>query len=144
MSTVFEQPERLQHIVQKFDLRNAAAIVVGDTIFTSGFGAFDIETGQTLPGDDIRTHAMHAVDTYEYVLSALGLGLDHVVKVNAFLRHPERDYPAWNEVFQERFTAPYPCRTTVGGGLVAGIVELDFTVARTPRRAADTERVELL
>lgn len=130
---IHAQPASMRHIVEKFHLKNSSAIVVGEVIFTSGFGAFDHATGMALPGEDIRAHANHAIDTYELVLGELGYGLDQVVKVSAFLVHPERDYVGWNEVFEKRFRAPHPCRTTVGAPLVAGIVELDFTLARTSR-----------
>ena len=134
MSKVYAQPALMDNIVEKFDLKNAAIVEVGDLLVTSGIGAFDIETGETLSGEDIKVHANHALDTYEQVLQALGFSLDHVVKVGAFLRYPERDYAGWNEVYLDRFSDPYPCRTSVGGPLVAGIIELDLWASREPRR----------
>ena len=63
-----------------------------------------------------------------------GLGLDNVIKVNAYLADPVGDFAGWNEVYLEKFAAPYPCRTTVGAQLHVGVIELDVIAAGESRR----------
>jgi 2-iminobutanoate/2-iminopropanoate deaminase len=127
---------KIDEVVKGFDIRNAICIEVGELILFSGFAGLDMKTGKITEGDDIARHANDSIDCYEYILQSIGLSLDNVVKVNTFLKDPEKDFPAWNETFKQRFSAPYPCRTTVGAPLVAGLIELEFQAARTPRSAA--------
>jgi len=65
------------------------------------------------------------------VLADGGLGPEHVVKVNVYLRDMD-DFPAMNAAYQTRFEAPYPARTTIG---VAGLpldarVEIELVARR--------------
>ena len=39
----------------------------------------------------------------------------------------------WNDVFLDVFDAPYPCRKTVGGTVVAGKTEAEIIAATTAR-----------
>jgi len=127
---------KIDAAVASFDIRNAICIEVGDMILFSGFAGLDMETGAISEGS-IAKHANDSIDCYEYILKSLGLSLDNVIKVNAFLLDPVGDFPEWNETFKARFSAPYPCRTTVGAPLVAGRIELEFTAAKTGRSAAE-------
>lgn len=47
------------------------------------------------------------------VLTASGLGFDHVVKCNVFLVDMD-DFPIMNRVYAEHFRVPHPARTTIG------------------------------
>lgn len=125
---------KIDAAVASFDIRNAICIEVGETILFSGLAGLDMETGALSEGP-ISKHANDSLDCYEYILKSLGLSLDNVVKVNAFLADTS-DFAEWNETFKARFTAPYPCRTTVGAPLVAGRIELEIIAARTARSAA--------
>lgn len=126
---------RVDAALKGFDIKNAICVEVGDLLIFSGFAGIDLETGAIAPGP-IETQANASLDCYAFILSSLGLSLDHVVKVNAFLADPVGDFPGWNETFKARFRAPHPCRTTVGAPLVVGRIELEITAARTPRTAA--------
>ncbi len=133
MIEVVERVEALRVIAERYDLRSSAAIFAGDTVHLSGLSAVDRVSGEVLDGD-IRAQARYTLELFELVLADLGLSLDHVVKVNAYLAEPARDFAAWNEVFLDVLAAPYPCRTTVGAPLVVGLIELDLVAARQPRR----------
>jgi 2-iminobutanoate/2-iminopropanoate deaminase len=126
---------KLDPIAKAFNIRNGICIEVGELIVFSGFAGLDMASGGVSQGD-IAKHANDSLDIYEYILSSIGLSLDNVVKVNAYLTDPARDFPGWNEVFKTRFSDPYPCRTTVGAPLVAGLIELEIQAARTSRKAA--------
>jgi 2-iminobutanoate/2-iminopropanoate deaminase len=124
----------IDEVVKEFDIRNAICIDLGELIVFSGFAGLDLETGAVSRGDIVR-HASDSLDCYEYILKSIGLSLDNVVKVNAYLKDPVADFPGWNETFKSRFNAPHPCRTTVGAPLVAGLIELEIQACRTPRQA---------
>ncbi len=100
-------------------------------------------TGQmpTLPGDDsaelpegIRAQTRRVMDNLIIVLEGLGLGLQHVVSVRAYLTNFDCDYGPMNETYRSYFPADrLPARTCVGvTGLARGaLVEIDL-VARRP------------
>lgn len=99
-------------------------------------------TGQmpTLPGDNsatlpegIQAQTRRVMDNLTIVLGGLGLGLQHVVSVRAYLTHFERDYALMNTVYRGYFPADrLPARTCVGvTGLARGaLVEVDMVARR--------------
>ncbi len=99
-------------------------------------------TGQmpTDPSDDdtplprgIEAQTRRVMDNLVIVLDGLGLGLEQVVAVRAFLTRFEDDYAAMNEAYRSYFPADrLPARTCVGvTGLARGaLVEIDFIVRR--------------
>ena len=99
-------------------------------------------TGQmpTLPGDDsanlpdgIQAQTRRVMDNLIIVLQGLGLGLQHVVSVRAYLTHFERDYAAMNEAYRSYFPVDrLPARTCIGvTGLARGaLVEIDLVARR--------------
>ena len=48
------------------------------------------------------------------VLEEAGAAWEDIVDVTVFLTHMEEDFPAYNEVYAEYFSATRPTRTTVG------------------------------
>lgn len=102
-------------------------VVVGDLLFTSGFGGHDPATGE-LP-ETVEDQTRQTLRNLADVLKERGLTLDDVVKVTAHLQHVRRDFPGFNSAYEEEFTAPYPVRTTVGSDLLGMLVEIDV-VAR--------------
>lgn len=117
-------------------IRNAIAIETDDIITFSGYAGVDFETGKISEGP-FEKHAHDSIDAYETILKSQGLSLDHVIKVRCFLQNPVEDFPVWNEIFKSRFTPPYPCRITIGSPLIVGLIELEFTAARTRRHDAE-------
>jgi reactive intermediate/imine deaminase len=99
-------------------------------------------TGQmpTLPGDDsaplpegIEAQTRRVMDNLIIVLGGLGLGLQHVVSVRAYLTRFEQDYAPMNAVYRSYFPADrLPARTCVGvTGLARGaLVEIDLVARR--------------
>ena len=63
------------------------------------------------------------------VPSIYGAKFADVVKVTAHLHDVSRDFAAYDAVYREFFTAPFPVRTTVGSDLIKILVEIDFVVA---------------
>lgn len=100
-------------------------------------------TGQmpTDPDDDskplpegVEAQTRRVMDNLVIVLEGLGLGIEHVVQVRAYLTHFERDYAAMNETYAAYFPPDRrPARTCIGvTGLARGaLVEIDM-IARRP------------
>lgn len=132
MIKVHSTTASLRAAMERLNIRNAAAIQVDSTVYLSGLTALDTVTGQLI-GGGIREHSRHTLELYRTILTDIGLSLDHVVKVNAYLADPE-DFAAWNEVYLEVFEAPYPCRTTVTAPPVFGLIEVELIAALEPRR----------
>lgn len=102
-------------------------VVVGDLLFTSGFGGHDPATGE-LP-ESVEEQTRQTLRNLASVLAECGLTLDDVVKVTAHLQHVSRDFAGFNSAYEQEFRAPYPVRTTVGSDLLGMLVEIDV-VAR--------------
>ncbi|MCP2169333.1 RidA family protein [Goodfellowiella coeruleoviolacea] len=132
MITIYDDVAALRAIKAKYHLSTPAAIRVGELVHVGGLAALDPRTGECV-GGDIRRQADSVLSTLDLVLTEIGLGLDHVVTVNATLADPVRDFAGWNAAFQRAFRAPRPVRTTVGGTLVVGLLEVELCAATRPR-----------
>jgi 2-iminobutanoate/2-iminopropanoate deaminase len=122
----------LASAMERLNIRNATAIQVDNVVYLSGLTAVDTDTGELLNGG-IREHARHTLELYRTILTDIGLSLDHVVKVNAYLADAA-DFTAWNEEYLQVFDPPYPCRTTVTAPPVFGLIEVELVAALEPRR----------
>jgi len=81
----------------------------------------------------VEAQTRRVMDNLALVLGELGLGLQHVVSVRAFLTHFERDYAAMNAVYASYFPADRrPARTCVGVTALAvgALVEIDAIARR--------------
>jgi 2-iminobutanoate/2-iminopropanoate deaminase len=98
------------------------AVRAGNLIFVSGQVPKDPLTGETR-GSNVREQTRVVLENVERVLAAAGATLDDVVSVTAYLAQID-DWAAFNDVYREVFTAPYPARTTVGAQLHGFLVEI--------------------
>lgn len=99
-------------------------------IFASGEGGVDPHTLQPVSAD-VAEQTRQALRHLEATLLAAGSSLQHVLKVNAYLRDPN-DFDAFNRVFADEFPELPPARTTIGVTVLGGLaVELDL-VAYVP------------
>ena len=91
----------------------------GNLLFISGIGAhFE---------GDIKAHTKHVLDQIQERLQSVGSSMDKVLKCNVYL-NDLKDYAGMNEMFQGRFGAEPPVRTTIAAaGGIPGIslVEID-------------------
>jgi 2-iminobutanoate/2-iminopropanoate deaminase len=104
------------------------AVRFGDLVFVSGQVPRDVRSGVLL-GDDIRAQTKGVLGNLRRLLEAAGATLDDVVAVTAYLADPD-DWEAFNEVYRETFTAPYPTRTTIGAALRGILVEISAIAVR--------------
>jgi 2-iminobutanoate/2-iminopropanoate deaminase len=96
----------------------SSAVSYGDLLFLSGIGAhFE---------GDIKAHTKKVLDDLQTQLEACGSSMNKVLKAQVFLADL-KDYAEMNEVFQGRFGAEPPVRTTVSVAGVPGksLVEID-------------------
>ncbi len=73
------------------------------------------------------------IDNLSRVLSGLGMGLENVLCVRVYLTDFNRDYAAFNAIYQSYFLpGKLPARTTVGVTALArgGIIEIDMIARR--------------
>jgi 2-iminobutanoate/2-iminopropanoate deaminase len=103
------------------------AVRAGNLIFVSGQVPKDPRTGETR-GADVREQTRAVLENVERVLSAAGATLDDVVSATAYLANID-DWGAFNEVYREVFSPPYPTRTTVGAQLHGFLVEISVIAA---------------
>ena len=107
------------------------AVWSGHELFCSGQTPIDPATGKLIDGD--VTQQTHRVfDNLAAVLAAAGLTLDDAIKCNVYLVDMN-DFGAMNAAYQQRFTAPFPARTTVAvAGLPLGArVEIELLARRS-------------
>lgn len=89
----------------------AHAVWNGSELFCSGQTPIDPATGKLITGD-VTAQTHRVFDNLAAVLAAAGLSLDHVVKCNVYLVDMA-DFPAMNAAYGQRFSDPFPARTTV-------------------------------
>lgn len=103
-------------------------------LFITGQLATDPDD-DTLPiPDGIEAQTHKVMDNLSRVLAGLGVGLEHALCVRVFLTEFNRDYAAFNAIYQSYFpSGRLPARTTVGVTALArgGIIEIDM-IARRP------------
>lgn len=81
----------------------------------------------------IEAQTRRVMENLALVLGGLGLGLSHVVQCRCFLTSFERDYAAFNTVYESYFPkGRLPARTTVGVTALAvnALVEIDCIARR--------------
>jgi 2-iminobutanoate/2-iminopropanoate deaminase len=88
---------------------------VGDLLFISGQVSTDGQ-GRLVGAGDFQAQTRQVLNTIRTVLQLAGMGLQDVVKTTVMLTD-WRHYAAYNKVYGEYFTPPYPARSTVCGSL---------------------------
>jgi 2-iminobutanoate/2-iminopropanoate deaminase len=90
------------------------AVESGGWIYVSALFGADPQTGR-IP-DDARAEAVQMFANLEAILAAAGARLTDVVRVGIFMKQLQRDLPAFNEVWAERFGDHRPSRCAVQAG----------------------------
>src|SRR3989449_4125074 len=97
----------------------SGTVSYGNLVFIAGVGAhFE---------GDIKAHTKHVLDQIQQQLESVGSSMEKVVKCNVYL-NDLKDYAGMNEMFQGRFGAEPPVRTTIAaaGGIPGNsLVEID-------------------
>lgn len=86
-------------------------IVDGDTVYVSGQGPLDPESGDIV-GEDASEQTARTLRNVAAVLDAAGADPSDVVKTTVFLADMD-EYEEVNETYGEFFSEPYPARSAV-------------------------------
>ena len=103
-------------------------VVVNGFLFTCGMGPVNPITGKIVEGG-VAEQTRQTLINLQKVLDVKGAKFSDVVKVTAHLQDVNRDFAAYDAVYREFFSNPFPVRTTVGSDLINILVEIDFVVA---------------
>ena len=87
------------------------AIRTGNLLFCSGQIPIDPATGK-IEAQDVEGQTRQVIKNIRAVLSAEGVGLEHVVKATVFLQDMA-DFPKVNPIYEAEFTGHKPARSTV-------------------------------
>jgi 2-iminobutanoate/2-iminopropanoate deaminase len=108
------------------------ARIAGDLIFTAGLVPIDPETRSLVGEGDVAEQTRQVFRNLQAILAAAGATLDDIVKITVFLADRDRDWEAYDAVFPEFFTPPYPARLTAGAHLGNILVEIEAIASRPP------------
>lgn len=110
------------------------AVEVDGWVFVTGQMPTDPNDPHKPLPEGITAQTHRVMDNLIIVLQGLGLALENVVQMRAYLTHFERDYAAMNETYRSYFAeGKLPARTCIGvtGMAVGALVEIDC-IARRP------------
>lgn len=97
-------------------------------VFLSGQASVD-HTGTIISGT-FEEEMRRSMANVEALLQSAGLTLRDVVKVTSYV-HDSADGPAYNALYREYFTPPYPARTTLSNCLSPALkFEIDVVAVR--------------
>jgi 2-iminobutanoate/2-iminopropanoate deaminase len=105
------------------------AVRDGDTVYTSGQGPIDPETGEVLDGDIAEQTAL-TLENIAAVLEAASTSLDSVLKATVYVGDMD-DYAAVNDVYAEYMSEPFPARSAVEVGEFPVDVGVEIEVVAT-------------
>ncbi len=86
------------------------AVSMNNALFISGQLGID-PVSNTMP-DGFIEQANQVFNNLKAILDAAGMGFGHVVKVTIFMQDMN-DFAVLNDIYAQRFSAPYPARETV-------------------------------
>jgi 2-iminobutanoate/2-iminopropanoate deaminase len=113
----------------------------GDFIFVTGTGPLDPSTGN-LVGDTIEQQTAQTIDNISAILEADGASLRDVIKATVHLSDTSL-FARYNSVYAQRFSQPYPVRTTVGSDLghtPGMLIEIDCIAYKTEKSGKSRPR----
>ena len=100
-----------------------AIVAEGATVYISGQGPVN-QQGEVILGS-FAEQARMVFDNITVLLEAAGTSWANVVRSGVFLADLA-DFQEMNQIYKQYLTEPYPARTTVQAGLLAGmLIEVD-------------------
>ena len=107
------------------------AIAYNQLVFVSGQRPVDRVSGEIPEGFTDQVELV--LENLKNVLQAAGSDIQHVLKVSVFLSDISH-FDAFNTVYKQYFSSPYPARTTVGCQLRGINVEVDCVAGLGPQQ----------
>ncbi len=107
------------------------AVWTGNLLYCSGQSPIVPSTGKIIAGG-ISEQTQQVFKNLETVLTAAGLKMDDVIKVNVYLTSMA-NFAEMNQVYQGWFSQPYPARTTVAVAELPlnALVEIEFITEKS-------------
>lgn len=90
------------------------AVEAGGFVFVSGQASVDID-GKIIT-DSFENECRRSFENVKKILTAAGLSFKDVVQVRNYVGQ-QQDLAAFNKIYKEYFSEPYPARTTIMGCL---------------------------
>lgn len=90
------------------------AIRAGEYLFLSGQASVD-DTGKIITAS-FEEECRRSFDNLGKILKGAGLGFGDVIQVRNYVGHQD-DLAAFNQIYREYFSEPFPARTTLIGCL---------------------------
>jgi 2-iminobutanoate/2-iminopropanoate deaminase len=87
------------------------AVLVGNTLYTSGQIALDMQTNKLIKGS-IKDETRCIMGYLQALLEEAGMTFDNVVKTTIFLKNMN-DFVQMNEAYASFFTKDFPVRATI-------------------------------
>lgn len=103
--------EQITSRSEESELPFSEAIRHGETIYVSGQGPLDSETGEIV-GSTPEDQVDETLENIERILIAGGSSLDSIGKATVYLDDVE-SYDRVNEAYGARLSQPYPARTAM-------------------------------
>ena len=75
-------------------------------------GQASVDTSGKIVSDSFEGEFRRSMENMNSVLNAAGCDLSHVVQTRNYVRDDE-DLAAFNELYKDYFSAPFPARTTI-------------------------------
>jgi len=98
--------------------------VVGRMVFTSGHGPLS-PGGSSVKAKTLQEQVKQTIENIECVLKEAGSGLEHIVRMQVFLRRFE-DFAEFNKVYAELMPRPLPPRACVIADLVREDIDVEM------------------
>jgi 2-iminobutanoate/2-iminopropanoate deaminase len=96
---------------------------IGQTLYVSGQGAVGPDGNYVC--EDFEGQMRYTIERLKDALAEADLALSAVVSVRSYVQC-DADLPAYNKLYREYFSEPYPARTTITNCLPAGLLfEID-------------------
>lgn len=96
---------------------------IGNLLFLSGIGSrsakdnsipgLELDADGNIVKYDIEAECRQCFANVKAVLDASGSSWDKIVDVTVYLTNMKKDFPIYNKIYGEYFTAVQACRTTV-------------------------------
>jgi len=117
--------------VSTADGGHAAGMKRGDWIFLGAENASDLAGGSDQwHGDPVERQTEHVLDKLAAIAEAAGTSLDHAVKADVYIGHPQ-DFAVMDRVWKKRFPKNPPARVVIpymGMGALGSRVEVALTL----------------
>jgi enamine deaminase RidA (YjgF/YER057c/UK114 family)/aromatic ring-opening dioxygenase catalytic subunit (LigB family) len=114
----------------------------GDVLFLSGIGprkpgskeipGVSFDADRRVVAYDIREQTRSVIENVKTILEHAGSSLEKVLDVQVFLTNMARDFPGYNEVYNQAFANIRPTRTTVEVGALPTPIAVEFKVIARP------------